>query len=180
MRILGKTIVHSGPKYDYAVHRLQAAGGREIERGFIDHPGSVVLLPITAEGNVVMVRVFRHVLDRVLLELPAGTCHRGEPAEQTAVRELAEETGYRAARWERLFEMYPAPGAMNERMIYFRAWDLVPGPRDLEDDEEIEVEHVPLADALDKIARGEICDAKSIIGLWLQANYAKRSSMTRP
>lgn len=178
MRVVDKTIVHSSEKYDYALHRMQTESGREFERGFIDHPGSVVMLPISPDGRIVMVRVYRHVLDRVMLELPAGTCHRGEPVEQTAVRELVEETGYRAAKWERVFQMYPAPGAMNELMVYFRASELLVGPRELEEDEEIEVEHLELSDALQKIEQGEIRDAKSIIGLWLESGYAKRSSMT--
>lgn len=169
MKILDKAIVHRGVKFDFAIHRLQTRSGGEIRREFIDHPGSVVLVPIAPDGRIVMVRNYRHAVDQTLLELPAGTCSRGEAPEAAAVRELAEETGYRAGRWERIFDMLPLPGATNEHMVYFRATDLKEGPLALEVDEEIQVELIALTEALARIDRGEIRDAKSIIGLWLEA-----------
>jgi ADP-ribose pyrophosphatase len=169
MEVLGKSIVHTSKKFDFALHQLKTRTGETIERGFIDHPGSVVLIPRLADGRVVMVRQFRHPCRQVFLELPAGTADRGESLEVTAVRELAEETGYRAGKIERIFEMYPLPGASNEKMAFFRCTDLIEGEVAREIDEEMTVEYWPLEEALSKIETGEIHDGKTIVGLWLEA-----------
>ena len=169
MQIVGKDLIHSSAKFDYALNRLLTKSGETIERPFVDHPGSVVMIPVLADGRLVMVRQFRHPCNRMFLELPAGTAHRGEPLEQTAVRELAEETGYRTARMERVFEIFPMPGLTNERMAYFRCSDLLQGSVEREVDEEMEVELISLDDALSQIARGDICDGKTIIGVWWES-----------
>jgi ADP-ribose pyrophosphatase len=127
------------------------------------------MIPKLDDEHVVMVRQFRHPCRRTFLELPAGTAHAGEPLEVTAARELAEETGYKAARMDRVFEMFPLPGAANEKMAFFRCQGLVPGPMQLELDEDLAVQVMTLNDALAAIDAGEICDGKSIIGLWLEA-----------
>lgn len=169
MRILQKTVLHRGAKFDFARHRLETSSGQIVQREFIDHPGSVVLIPIAPDGRIVMVHNFRHAIGRALLELPAGTSSPGEPPEATAVRELIEETGFRAARWERVFEMFPLPGATNEKMTFFRAFELSPGPPAPEVDEELETKLVSLDEALENIDRGVVCDGKSIVGLWLES-----------
>lgn len=174
LKIIEKRIIHSGKKFDFAVHDLQATNGERIEREFIDHPGSVVLIPLLPGGRVVMVRQYRHPCDRLFLELPAGTANRGEPLEQTAVRELAEETGYRTARVERVMDVFPLPGATNERMGYFRCQDLTEGPVRREIDEEMDVEILTLEKALEMVDRGEICDGKTMIGLWWEARHSRQ------
>ena len=174
MQIISKTVIHSGTKFDFANHQLKTTSGEIIERGFIDHPGSVVMIPILPDGRLVMVRQFRHPCNQLFLELPAGTAHRGEPLEQCAVRELAEETGYRTARMERVLDMFPLPGASNEVMAYFRCLDLTEGPVQREIDEEMEVEIYTLDDALAMIDRREVCDAKTIIGIWREARLQKK------
>lgn len=169
MKIIGKSVVHTSKKFDFALNRIITRTGETIERGFIDHPGSVVLIPRLADGRVVMVRQFRHPCQETFLELPAGTAEWGEALEVTAIRELAEETGFRAGRLERVFDMFPLPGASNEKMAFFRCLDLLEGPVDREIDEEMTVEHWPLADLLAKIETGEIRDGKTIVGLWHEA-----------
>lgn len=172
MEIVAKRTLFEGPKFDFAMHDIRTAGGEMIERGFIDHPGSVLMIPVLPDGRLVMVRQFRHPCRERFLELPAGTAHRGEPLETTAVRELAEETGYRTARMERMADVYPLPGLTNERMTYFLCLDLTPGPVQREIDEDMEVEVLSLEEALTAIDAGAIPDGKTIIGLWM---YARRS-----
>lgn len=169
LSIISKTIVHTSKKFDFALHQMLTRTGETIERGFIDHPGSVVLIPRLADGRLVMVRQFRHPCREMFLELPAGTADRGEALEVTAIRELAEETGYRAGRIERVFDMFPLPGASNEKMAFYRCTDLTEGPVAREIDEEMSVECWSLAEALTKIETGEIRDGKTIVGLWLEA-----------
>ena len=171
MRIVGKEIIHTSAKFDVAINKILTRSGEEIERPFVDHPGSVVMIPVLADGRLVMVRQFRHPCHRNFLELPAGTAHRGEPLEQTAVRELAEETGYRTARMDRVFAIFPLPGLTNERMAYFRCSELSEGPVQREVDEEMDVELLSLEDALALVGRGEICDGKTILGIWWELAY---------
>jgi ADP-ribose pyrophosphatase len=166
VRILGKTTLRKGSKFDIAIHTLEASSGERFEREFIDHPGAVVLVPLLEDGRVVLIRNYRHAVDRFLLEVPAGTAKIGEPFDVTAHRELEEETGYRAATIERILDFYPCPGASGERMVVYRCTGLTAGPPKREIDEEMEVEIVPFEDALAMIDEGRIVDGKTIISLW--------------
>jgi ADP-ribose pyrophosphatase len=129
----------------------------------------VVIVPLTQDGQVRMVRQYRSAIGDYLLELPAGTLEPGESPEQAAPRELAEETGDRAESWQRLAGFYTVPGICNEYLHLVLATDLTPGQKHLEFDELIEVVTLPLGEALAKAERGEIRDAKTIIGLMMAA-----------
>jgi ADP-ribose pyrophosphatase len=112
-----------------------------------------------------MVRQYRSAVGEFLLELPAGTLELNETPEEAAPRELAEETGDRAARWQRLTGFYTVPGICDEYLHLFLATDLTPGQANREFDEFIEVVTLPLDEALRIARRGEIRDAKTIVGL---------------
>lgn len=116
-----------------------------------------------------MVRQYRSAIGEYLLELPAGTLEPGELPEQAAPRELAEETGDHAAHWQRLTGFYTVPGICNEYLHLFLATGLTSGQMDLEFDELIEVVTLPLDEALSMAERGEIRDAKTLIGLMMVA-----------
>src|SRR5687767_14837499 len=102
LKLLKKETLHRGVKFDLVAHTLQTAAGATIRRESIHHPGSVVVLPMLPGNRVVMVRNYRHTVDQILLELPAGTVEPNEPFEVTAARELTEETGYTAACWKKV------------------------------------------------------------------------------
>jgi ADP-ribose pyrophosphatase len=136
-------------------------------RQVIRHPGSVVIIPMVDEDHVCLIRNFRISVGRTLVELPAGTREPGEAAEETAARELAEETGYRAKSLERLTHFLPAPGILDEQMILYLARGLSEGLPAREAGEEIENLVVPWQEAVAMVKRGEIEDAKTIIGLLL-------------
>jgi ADP-ribose pyrophosphatase len=118
-----------------------------------------------------MVRQYRSAIADLLLEIPAGTLEPNELPEQAAPRELAEETGDRAAQWQRLTGFYTMPGICTEYIHLFLATGLSPGPTNRETDEFIEVVTLPYAEALAMVNRGDIHDAKTIIGLLIAAEH---------
>src|SRR5262249_10452834 len=107
------------------------------------------------------------ILDEVLWEIPAGTLEPGEPVEQAAARELAEETGYRAGSWHKLAEFFPSPGVLSERTHLFLARDLTPGAMRPEADEKLEPVVVPWDQALGWALDGTVRDAKTLVALLL-------------
>lgn len=132
---------------------------------FITHPGSVAILPLVDKHRVCLIRSRRLTVGETLVELPAGTREPDEPPLETARRELAEETGYRAARFEELANFYPSPGISNERMWVYAAHELTPGEPKLEPNEEIENLVVTWAEAVAMVERGEIHDGKTLVAL---------------
>jgi ADP-ribose pyrophosphatase len=131
----------------------------------IHHPGSSAVVPLLADGRVVMIRQYRHSLRRFLWEIPAGTLNPGEDYLQCASRELAEEAGYQTHHFEKLTEILPAPGYSDESIQIFLATDLEPVSQSLDKDEVLEVVPLPLNEALAMLRDGEIQDALTVIGL---------------
>jgi ADP-ribose pyrophosphatase len=169
MRLIRRRVVYRG-RIIRLVRETLSAGGRRLVRETVQHPGSVVIVPLTSDGRVVFVRQYRRAVGRTLLELPAGTLdHDGESAARCARRELEEETGWQAREWTRLGRFYPAPGFLSEQMVIFLAEGLTRVPAHPEPDEIIEPVTLSFAQALAKIASGRICDAKSIIGILFAA-----------
>ncbi len=146
---------------------LKTPDGRETKFDIIEHGGSVVLIPIDSQGNLVFVHQYRHAAGKDLLELPAGTLDDKEPPEVCAAREIREETGFAAGRLEKIGEFYLAPGYSSEFMIVFLATNLTPNPLEADEDEFLRVEPIPLAEALQRAERGEIPDAKTLAALFL-------------
>ena len=159
--------VYQGKILNLRVDTVRLASGRTATREVAEHSDSVCIVPLDDDGNVVMVRQFRTPTGRALLELPAGGVEAGEVSEDTVQRELQEETGYRAAELRYLSGFWLAPGWCDEFMHAYLATGLTPSKLQADDDEEIEVERVSPDQALELIASGEICDAKSIAGLLL-------------
>src|SRR5207302_6513099 len=121
--------------------------GATIQRDVVLHPGAVAILPLLDADRLCLVRNRRPIVGETLLEIPAGTLEPGEPPETAAIRELAEETGYRAEHWRKLAELIPSPGVLSERTHLFVAQDLTPGPQQLELDEDLPPQVVPRLDA---------------------------------
>jgi ADP-ribose pyrophosphatase len=138
-------------------------------RDVIEHPGSVVVVPMVSPREVCLVEVVRVAVGRTLLELPAGTLDRVESLRDAAARELAEETGYRAGRIEPVASFWMSPGILRERMHLFVAEDLKPGPQALEPGEQITTRVVTWDEAIAMCLDGRIDDAKTVAGLMLLA-----------
>lgn len=145
--------------------------GRRREVAIVRHRPSVVLVPVTDDGRVILIRQFRASVDRLLWEIPAGGVDPGETPEQAAERECEEEIRLVPKRIERIRSLYPAPGFCDEELIFFRVSDLHPpapdSTRKPDDDEEIEAVAVTLDEARAMLARGEIEDLKTAYGLTL-------------
>lgn len=137
------------------------AGEREVVR----HPGACAVVALTPDGDVLLVRQFREAIRKELLEIPAGIFDvEGETGAECAARELLEETGYRATMLEPLCSIYTSPGFTDERIeIYLAEAE----PSGVPADEPIEVVIMPLSDTRSAIERGDIVDAKTVVGLLL-------------
>ena len=145
---------------------LKTPDGRETKLEFIEHGGSVVIVPIDDDGNVLFVRQYRHATGGDLLELPAGTREDNEPYEECAAREIREETGMEAGQLQRVGDFYLAPGYSSEFMAVFLATGLKHNPLKADDDEFLQVEKFPIKDVTAMFERSEVPDAKSLAA-WL-------------
>jgi ADP-ribose pyrophosphatase len=139
--------------------------GNLTTREIVEHRGAVAIVALDWDNNVILVRQFRKPVESELLEIPAGTLESGEEPESCALRELEEETGYSARRLERILGFYSSPGFCDEYIHIYFATDLVKSKARAPADETIEVVKVPFSKALEMVSSGEICDAKTIIGL---------------
>lgn len=144
---------------------MELPSGRKTKREIVEHGGVAAIVVIDSENNVLLVRQYRKPVERVLLEIPAGGMEPGEDALVCARRELEEETGFSAERWEELGFFYTSPGFCTEQMHLYLATELRPAKNAADDDENIELVRVPLTSVPELIASGEVCDAKSIAGL---------------
>ena len=162
------TIAWQGNSWRLLAHTIQLPDGNTIEKGTIDHPGAVVIVPLreTAAGpEVVMLRQYRLALDETILELPAGTRGWREEWLACAQRELREETGYRAEHFQALGRCWPAPGLSNEIMAIYLATGLQSDPLPQDSDEIIDTEPILLQDLLKMALDGQLQDAKSVVGI---------------
>ncbi|MDD4879470.1 MAG: NUDIX hydrolase [Candidatus Omnitrophica bacterium] len=159
--------------YDGRIVRLIVSDGlirgRKARWEVVHHIGSVGIIPFLAKDRVVLVEQFRYAVGERLLEIPAGTLHKGEAPLAAAKREIQEEIGYAAGRLEKINIFYPSPGVTDEFVIIYKATGLKPSKLAADFDEDIKVKTVKLHDALRYIKEGKIKDAKTIIALLLVA-----------
>jgi ADP-ribose pyrophosphatase len=176
--VVGTEILHRGRLGDFRIDTVRFSDGRESSREILGHPGAVAIVALDPEDRVLLVRQWRTAAGRILLEIPAGTLDLVDPVARSiedpgraARRELEEETGYRATTWRKLAAFWTVPGFATELMHLYLATDLSPALGDRlgpDEDERLELVRLPWAEAGAAVERGDICDAKSIVGLfWL-------------
>lgn len=141
--------------------------GKTAIREVVEHPGAVAIVPIFADGKVILVRQFRHPVGQLLLEIPAGKLDKGEDPDDCARRELAEETGFAAANLKRLASIVTTPGFTNEIIHIYIATGLTPTMQQPDEDEFLAVEQYDRDQIRDLITAGQLVDAKTILGLLL-------------
>lgn len=169
------TTIHKGRVFFLRRDRVRMPDGRETTMDIIDHPPAVTLVPVDVEGNILLVRQYRHAIGTEILELPAGVMEAGELPEVCARREIREETGMSAASLTLLGEFYQVPGYSTEYMYIYLAQGLKPDPLPGDDDEYITVERLPVKQVFDMARNGEIKDAKTLAALLLAAAYLQVS-----
>jgi len=157
--------IFSGKLIKVRVDKVSLPDGRESTREIVEHADAVAVIPVDNENNIWMVRQYRKAVEQVLLEIPAGLLEKNEDVLTGAQRELAEETGLRAKKWEKILSYYTTAGFSNEKIHIYLAGNLESGETNPDSDEFLEVVKVPLQQAYNYIFAGKIIDGKSIIGI---------------
>ena len=162
--------VFDGKILSVRVDTVSLPGGGEATREVVEHKAACVIVPLDDDGNVVLVRQYRHSVSQVLLEAPAGVVEDSESPEECAQRELQEETGYAASDLTKLGDFWPSPGFCDELMHAFLASRLVPSRLEADEDENIQVVRYPLVRVVEMVRIGEIHDAKTIVAVLMAAS----------
>lgn len=167
-RVRDEQTMWSGRLIRAAVVQVEGPDGEHHSRNIVHHPGAVAVVPLHEDGTVTMVHQYRAALDTGIWEIPAGLRDvDGEPPEETARRELAEEVGLAAGRLEHLVRFHNSPGFSDEAVEIFLATGLsaVPDDRQGAEEQHMVVTRFGLAEAREMVSQGRITDAKTIIGL---------------
>ena len=168
--------IFRGRTIHVAVDRVRLPNGREMDMELVHHRGAAAVVPVLDDGTVLLVRQYRYATGGWLLEIPAGKLDADESPETCARREAEEETGYRPGRLQPLGWIWTTPGFADEKIWLFLATDLELTAQGLGDDEVLSLERMPLTEAAEKAARGEIHDSKSALALLRAREILKRRS----
>jgi ADP-ribose pyrophosphatase len=170
-KVEDRRTVHRGRIFSIEVDRVTLPSGHTVEMEIVRHPGSVVLLPVPSEREIILIRQYRYTIDRWIWELPAGSLKPNENPDEAAARECEEEIGLYPRRVERLRSLYPTPGFCDEEMIFYRCSELVaPAPDSTakkDEDEDLEPRTFTIDEARRLFVTGEIVDLKTAVGLTL-------------
>lgn len=159
--------LYTGKVVTLNIETVALPNGLTIELEVVRHPGAAAVVPLTADGSVVLIRQFRHAAGGFIYEIPAGKLHSGEDPRSCATRELEEEIGYKPGQLMLLSSIFTAPGFTDEVIHVYKATGLTKGRQHLDRDEVLEVVEVSLEEAIGMIRAGTIRDAKTIVGLQL-------------
>ncbi len=155
------------------VDRVRLPNDREADLEIVHHPGAAAVVPVLPDGTVLLLRQYRHATGGWLLEVPAGKLEPGEHPEHCAVRETEEETGYRPSALYALGWVWTSPGFLDEKIWLYLATGLEPTAQAVDDDEVLEIERMPLREAVEMALRGEIHDVKSALALLRAAPHVQ-------
>lgn len=160
-KTLEKNYVYEGKIINVRRDKAALPTGKPCIREVVEHHGGVCVAAINDKNELLFVRQFRYPYMEVVLELPAGKLEKDENPFEAGKRELEEETGHVAEKFADLGKFYPTPGYCGEIIYLYAAWQLRETDMNLDDDEYLEVERIPLDKAVDMVLSGEICDGKT-------------------
>lgn len=164
-------IIFKGHVFDIKVDQIEYNSGNEGVREVILHNGGAVVLPVTNDGKIVLVKQYRYPFDEFMYELPAGKLEKNEDPKKCATRELTEETGYTSDKISFLGKIYTSPGFCDEILYIYLVENLVAGDHDREEGEDgMEVYELTIEEIDKMIAEGKIVDGKTISGLYFYKN----------
>lgn len=164
-KILKIESIYNGKILNLQKRIVKLQSGKIVQREIINHPGSVAIIPIIDDKTIILIEQYRSTLEKIILEIPAGTIEFNEKPEDCARRELLEETGYKAKKLKKLFSGYTTPGYSNEIMHIFLATDLTYIKESPEEDENIRTRIIKLDKINQMIKNGEIMDIKTICSI---------------
>jgi len=159
---------------DLGIETASLPTGISVDLAIIRHPGAAAVVALDHEGKIAMLSQWRHAIGTWMWEIPAGCRHSGEDGLTCARRELGEEAGLAAARWDRLGSIVTIPSFCDERIELFLARELSAGHGALDHDEVIRVSRMSFVEALEMIGRGEIVDAKTVVALYRAREFLSR------
>ena len=159
--------IYEGAILNLRLDRVTVKDGRTSNREIVEHDGGVIILGLTPEGKIPMIRQYRKAAEQIMFELPAGKLEKNEDPADAALREFKEETGYTAGRIRHITEFYTSVGYSEELLHVFFAEDLTAGDTDFDDNESIDIEEYPPEILFDMIDSGKINDGKTLIALLL-------------
>jgi ADP-ribose pyrophosphatase len=171
--------IYAGRVVTLRLRELPGPNGSVRQREIVEHAPAAAVVAVLPDQRVLLVRQSRPAVEQELLELPAGIVDAGEEPLACGYRELQEETGYVAERLEPLIRFYPSPGFCTEQLHVFVATGLREEAGQLDEDEELELVRLPLAEAVEQVRRGEITDSKTVIGLLAYWDRTQRGSPPR-
>jgi len=163
--IVKSEMIYEGPVFGLRRDEVIEPSGIRTVREVITHPGSVVVLPVLPDKRILLIRQYRHATRQYMWELVAGRIDEGEGPKEAALREMIEETGYRAKRVKIFLDVFPTPGFLEERMYILLAEGLTPGAAEPEEDERIECKAFTRKEVEKMIRANKIRDAKTIAGI---------------
>ena len=172
-KINNRKILYRGKVFELVSENVTLGNGVTTDISFIQHPGAAAIVPMLDRTHVVLIKQYRHAIGKYIWEIPAGTLDPQEEPIRCARRELIEETGYSARRWQEIGKITPVPGYSTERIHIFLAFDLKPAEQNLDKDEMLKVHEIEFDEALQMISRGDIQDSKTISGLFMAKNLIK-------
>ncbi len=160
-----RKLEHKGAIVDFYSDYMELPNHKIAKWDFIAHKGAAAIIPVTEDGNIIMVRQYRNAIERYTLEIPAGAVNSGENKEQAAIRECEEETGFKALGVKHLFDLYTTVAFCNENIGIYYTTKLIKGDQHLDEDEYVKVEVHPLDELIQMIFNGKIQDAKTMTAL---------------
>lgn len=171
--LIKKNRIYKGKAIDFYCDEVELPNGHPGKREYIGHPGAAAVLPFLNKNDIILVKQYRYPIDKITLELPAGKMDAGETPESCILRELEEETGFKAKKIEKMISFYPSTAFSNEVLHIFAAFGLERGNTNPDEDEFIAWEAVSFIEAVEMVKRGDIMDSKTVIALLYFDNILK-------